>query len=75
MHVRLSPATEDHATQLVASATEFFKNNAIPWIEVMSLENRLEHVIYGIYGLLDWIGTVRAKLQSIRKSQPFIDKI
>ena len=62
MHVRLSPTTEDHATQLVASATEFFKNHAIPWIEVMSLENRLENVIYGIYGLLDWIGKVRAKL-------------
>ena len=62
MHVRSSPTTEDQVTQLVASATEFFKINTIPWIEVMSLENRLENVIYGIYGLLDWIGTVRAQL-------------
>ena len=61
MHVRSSPTTEDHATQLVAAATEFFEKYAIPWIEVMSLENRLENVIYGIYGLLDWIGTVRAQ--------------
>ena len=61
IHVRSSPTTKDHATQLVASATEFFKNNAIPWIEIMSLENRLENVIYGIYGLLDWTRTVRAR--------------
>jgi hypothetical protein len=37
---------------------DLLKNNAIPWIEVMSLENRLESVIDGIYVLLNWLGTV-----------------
>ena len=74
MHVRSSPTTKDHATQLVASATKFFENNAIPWIEVMSLENRLEDVIYCIHGLLDWIGMVRVQLQPMRKSEPFINQ-
>ena len=64
MHLRSSPTTGDRATRLVVSATEFFKNNTIPWIEVMTLENRLEGLIHGIYGLLDWIGIVRAQLQS-----------
>ena len=72
MHLRSSPTTGDYATQLVVSATKFFKNNAVPWIEVMSLENRLEGLIHGIYGLLDWIGMVRAQLQSILDSKPFI---
>ena len=74
MHLRSSPTTEDRATQLVASATEFFKNNAVPWIEVMSLENQLEGVIYGIYGLLDWIAMVRAQFQLGRNFMPFIDQ-
>ena len=59
MHVRSSPKTIECATQVISSATEFFKNNAVPWIEVLSLENRLESVIHNIYNLLDWIGTVR----------------
>ena len=59
MHIRSSPTTDDYAIQLIASATEFFEKSAVPWIEVMSLENRLEGVIHGIYNLLDWLGTVR----------------
>ena len=59
MHVRSSPTDDDHAIRLIASATEFFKNNALPWIEVMSLENRLEVVIDSINNLIDWLGTVR----------------
>jgi hypothetical protein len=55
MHVRSSPITSH---RLISSATTFFKRNAIPWIEVMSLENRLEGVIHSIYELLDWLGTV-----------------
>jgi hypothetical protein len=58
MHVRSSPTTDDYANRLIPSATEFFENNAIPWIEVMSLENRLESVIHSIYNLLDWLGMV-----------------
>ena len=59
MHVRSSPTTHDYAVRLVASATEFFNNNAVPWMEVMSLENRLESVIHSIYNLFDWIAAVR----------------
>ena len=59
IHIRSSPAKSDHATQLVASTTEFLKGNALPWIEVMSLEKRLEGVIHNINNLLDWLGTVR----------------
>ena len=58
MHVRSSPTTKSYASQLIASATELFKNNAAPWIEIMSLENRLESLLHGIDGLLDWIKTV-----------------
>jgi len=58
MHIQSSPTTNDHAIRLIASATEFFNNNALPWIEVMSLENRLEDVIHSIRGLLDWLELV-----------------
>ena len=59
MHVRSSPTTNNYATRLISSTTEFFGSNVVPWIEVMSLENRLESVIHSIYNLLDWLGTVR----------------
>ena len=58
MHVRSSLTTEDSATRLIASMTEFFKTSATPWIEVMSLDNRLESVIHSIYNLLDWLRMV-----------------
>ena len=60
MHVRSSPSptTHNYAIRLIPSATGFFEKNAVPWIEVMSLENRLESVIHGIYGLFDWLGEV-----------------
>ena len=59
MHIRSSPIDSDHATRLVTSAIEFLKENAPPWIEVMSLENQVEGVIHNINNLLDWLGTVR----------------
>ena len=59
MHVRSSPTDNEHAARLIASAVEFLKENAPPWIEVMSLEKRLEGVIHNINNLLDWLGTVR----------------
>ena len=58
MHIRSSPTSNDYAIQLIPSVTEFFENNAVPWIEVMSLENRLEGVIHSIRNLLDWLGMV-----------------
>ena len=65
MHIKSSPTADSFATRLVASATEFFKNNAIPWIEVMSLENRLESVVYSIHDLFEWLATVCTRLWSI----------
>ena len=59
MHVRSSSTDNDHTTRLVASATEFLKERALPWIEVMSLEKHMEGVIHNINNLLDWLGTVR----------------
>ena len=59
MHVRSSPIDNDHATRLVTSATEFLKERALPWIEVMSLEKRVENVIHNINNLIDWLGAVR----------------
>ena len=59
MHVRSSPTTNNYSIRLISSAAEFFEKNAVPWIEIMSLENRLESVIHSIYTLLDWLGMVR----------------
>ena len=65
LHVKFSPTTDDFAVRLIDSATEFFKNNAVPWIEVMSLENRLESIVHSIHDLFDWLATVRTQLRSI----------
>ena len=74
MHVRSSPTTDDYAIQLIGSATEFFQDNVIPWIEVLSLENRLESVIHSIYNLFEWLGAVRTELLSIIELEPLICK-
>ena len=58
MHIRCSPTDNDNAARLVTSTIEFFMKNALPWIEVMSLENRLEGVIHNINNLIDWLSTV-----------------
>ena len=75
LHIRSSPTTDHHATQLISSVTEFFKSNVLQWIEVMSLENRLESVIHSIYGLLDWLGMARNSNCSRYKSltHPFFN--
>ena len=58
MHVRSSPTTRDFASRLITSATEFFKGAALPWIEIMGLENRLGSIIHNIHNLFDWLATV-----------------
>jgi hypothetical protein len=58
MHVRSSPVTNEYAIPLISSSIFFFKSNVVPWIEVMSLENRLEIIVHSIYDLLDWVGMV-----------------
>ena len=73
MHVRSSPTTQIYASRLIASATEFFKKNVVPWVEVMSLENRLEVVVHSIYNLFDWLSRVcNTQFQSPRRLEPFI---
>ena len=63
MHLRSSTTHEsttyEYTTRLTLSVTHFFENNAVQWIEVMSLDNQLESVIHNIYNLFDWLGTVR----------------
>ncbi|KAF9785214.1 hypothetical protein BJ322DRAFT_817871, partial [Thelephora terrestris] len=58
MHIQSSPATGAHVLQLIASATEFLTATGIQWIEVMSLENRLESAVHSIHSLIGWFGRV-----------------
>ena len=57
-HVRSSPTADRYTIRLISSAVEFLRSNVVPWVEVMSLENRLESVIHSIYDLLGWLGMV-----------------
>jgi hypothetical protein len=52
-HLRLSPNSGKHVLPVIASAIGMLRS-APPWIEVMSLEGRLEDVIHSMYGLLAW---------------------
>jgi hypothetical protein len=52
-HLRLSPTSGEHVRQVVVSVIRMLKS-APPWIEVMSLEGRLENVIHSMYSLLAW---------------------
>ena len=72
LHIRSSPTTNDYTVRLVSSATEFFERSVVPWIEVMSLQNRLESVIHSIYNLLDWLGMVGRPTTTIRKADSLI---
>jgi hypothetical protein len=60
-HLRLSPTSGDYVRKVIGSATGML-NNAPPWIEVMSLENRLEEVIRSMYSLLAWLDEVSSSL-------------
>ena len=60
-HLKLSPTSGDYVRQVVTSVTEMLKR-APPWIEVMSLENRLEEVIRSMYDLLAWLDEVSGPL-------------
>ena len=63
MHLRSSLTSGDCSPRLISSATKFFNSNGIQWIEVMSLENRLESVIHSIHNLFDWSDIVRTRYQ------------
>ena len=52
-HLELSPKSGSYIHQIASSVTKML-GSAPPWIEVMSLDNRLEEVIHSMYRLLDW---------------------
>ena len=56
-HIGLSPTSGNHINRATLSTSNMLKN-APPWIEVMSLEGRLEDVIRSMYGLIDWLNEV-----------------
>jgi hypothetical protein len=58
-HLEQSPTSGDYVRQVTISVTKVLEN-APPWIEVMSLENRLGEVIRSMYTLLAWLDKVRA---------------
>ena len=60
-HLSLSSVSSDKTGQFIALVTRAFKS-APSWIEVMSLENKLEEVIYSMYSLLNWLEKVSRSL-------------
>ena len=58
-HLFLSPTSGNYTHKLTISVVEML-GSALPWIEVMSLENHLEEVIHSMHGLLDWLDKVRS---------------
>jgi hypothetical protein len=60
-HLKLSPRSGDYVRRVVVSATKMLKSSPL-WIEVMSLENRLEEVIHSMYNLLSWLDEVSGSL-------------
>jgi hypothetical protein len=62
-HLELSPTSGDYVHRVTVSATEMLKS-APPWIEVVSLENRLGGVIHSMYSLLAWLDKVSSSLLS-----------
>ena len=62
-HLGLSPTSDcDLTHQIIALVTSMLEKAPL-WIEVMSLENHLDEVIYSIYELLDWIDKVSSSFQ------------
>ena len=59
-HLKLSWLSDNRPT--IHSITKMLKS-ATPWIEVMSLENRLGEVIHSMYSLLDWLDDVSRVVQ------------
>jgi hypothetical protein len=60
-HLMLSPRYAEFVRRVIVSVTGIFKN-APPWIEIMSLGNRLEEVIHSLNSLLDWLDKVSCSL-------------
>jgi hypothetical protein len=56
-HLKLSPTFGTFVDQAIVPMARML-SNAPPWIEVLSLKNHLEEVIYSMHNLLDWLGKV-----------------
>ena len=63
-HLKFSPISGSHTERAIPLATRMLKNAPL-WIEVMSLENRLEEVVRSMYGLLDWLDKVSSSVLPI----------
>jgi WD40 repeat protein len=57
-HLLFSSTSGGYGSRLVASVSQFFDHGVFPWMEVMSLEGRLEDVIHSMNHLLDWLSKV-----------------
>ena len=71
-HIRHSPTSGDYSDQVTLSTSDMLKN-APPWIEVMSLEGRLEEVIRSMSDLLDWLDEVSRRSLPANIGRPFTD--
>jgi hypothetical protein len=60
-HLKLSSTSGDYVHTVIVLVTKVLKR-APPWIEVLSLENRLEEVIHSMSGLLAWLDAVSDSL-------------
>jgi hypothetical protein len=60
-HIELSPTSGDYVRRVLVSATEMFPSVPL-WIEVLSLENRLEGAIRSMNSLLAWLDKVSGSL-------------
>ena len=57
-HLGLSPTSGHYyINQAICLVTDMLRS-PLPWVEIMSLENCLEEVIYSMYILLDWLDKV-----------------
>jgi hypothetical protein len=68
-HLELTLISDDYVHRVTFSVTEMLKNTP-PWIEVVSLENRLEEVIRSMHGLLAWLDGVSSSLLSYNAQGP-----
>jgi hypothetical protein len=64
-HLLLSPTSGEYRDRLIASVSRLFKCNVFQWMEIMSLEGRLEDVIHSANNVVNWLGEVRAWLMSM----------
>jgi hypothetical protein len=60
-HLTLSPTSDSYSPRVVVSVTKMLESPT-SWIEVMSLENRLEEVVRSMHSLLAWLGNVSSSL-------------